>query len=163
MMFLPKIPKASFKDNNEYVYGYVYLDDVLLGDTDGVKFKGFTKDYCDGIHTIRLESANNAYEWQTYPIDCKIRHVIFNIDHEKAQPSKNIVLNFLDKTGSYNIKGNLSFNGVFKQEIDSSFSLSREDCFNITLIKFEHISGYVEKELNKEDCANNNEFIFRVS
>jgi hypothetical protein len=159
----PRTPKASFKDNDDYVYGYVYFDNILLGNTDGMKFEGFPKEYCKDIHIIKLESANNAYEWQTYPIDCKTKHVIFNVNHEEAQPSKNIILNFLDKTGSYNIKGNLSFDGIFQEEITSMFSLSRDKCFNITLIKFEHFNGYVEKEINKEDCIDNDEFIFRVS
>ena len=163
LIFLPRTPKASFMDNGDPVYGYVYLDDVLLGDTSGEKFKGFPKELCKGIHTVKLESANNAFEWQTYPVDCKTKHIIYNVNHEEALPSQNIIIKFLDKTGSYHIKGNLSFDSVFEQEIDSAFSILREDCVNITSIEFKYAQGSVEKGINEGDCMNNSEFLFRIS
>ena len=163
LIFIPKTPKASFVDNGEYIYGYVYFDDVLLGDTDGIKFKGFPKEYCKGVHIVKLESANNAYEWQTYPGDCKVKHITFNINHEKQQPSKNIVLKFLDRTGSYHINGNLFFDGVFEQEATSAIALDREKCMNITTIKFEYSGVYIEEVINPEICNSSNEIIYRVS
>ena len=165
MLFIPKTPKASFVDKltGEPIPGYVYFDDTLIGNTDGIKFSGFPKEYCNEIHVIRLESFNSAFEWQTYPVDCKSKKVIFSVDHEKAQPSKNIVLKFLDSTGSYYIAGKLYFNDVFVQEVSEAISIARGECKNITKVKLEHDTLYNEWSNNVEFCETKEELKFRVS
>ena len=93
LSFLEGRLEASFidKSSGDYIYGYVYFDNKFIGDTDGASFDSFPEEYCEGSHLVRLESENDAFEWNTYPFDCKKGKVIFYVEHEKAMPSKNII------------------------------------------------------------------------
>ena len=164
-IFLPQTPNASFIDkmSREYIYGYVYFDETFLGDTDGIMFKGFPKDYCNGTHVVRIESEKDAFEWQTYAVDCKSKKVIFYVHHEQAQPSIYVVLKFLDSTGSFYIIGNLYFDDVFVQKVDRSFSILRTECKNITKIRLEHEDIYDEWDNNIEFCDDYDEIKFKSS
>ncbi|TKJ17190.1 hypothetical protein CEE44_01490 [Candidatus Woesearchaeota archaeon B3_Woes] len=143
-IYSPPPPTASFIDtlSRKNIYGYVYFDGDLVGDTDGIEFKDFPIEYCNETHFVRLESEKDAFEWQTYPIDCKSKKVIFYVDHTQVQPSIYLVFKFLDSTGSFYIPGNLYFDDVFVQKVKGTVSILRKECKNITKIKLEHEDIY---------------------
>lgn len=165
LLFLPKMPSADFIDKTDgsYIQGYVYLDGKYLGTTQGSNFRMLPKGYCNGTHIIRLEHEIGAYEWQTYPIDCKSKKVVFYIEHEKAIPSKNIIFNFLDKTGSYYISGALYFNNRSIGYVNKEIAISRENCTNITKIKLTGKDFYAEWNNTPDLCYNTAEIQFKVS
>ena len=139
------------------------MDDNLLGSTSGEKFK-LPKEYCKDSHTIKLESFGQTFEWQTYPIDCKSRKVFFYVDHEEAQPSNNIIFNFLDKTGTSSLSGELFINNVSITTIDGNIVMKREDCKNITNIKLRYKLNVSEEwEHNPSYCDEYDEIDFKIS
>lgn len=164
LIFSPKKIEASFVDslNGDYIQGYVYFDGNLVGSTDGENFNSFPKEYCYGKHVIRLESEKSAFEWQTYPIDCMSKKVVFEVIHDKAQPSNNIVFKFLDSTGSFFISGKLYLDRVYLKDIASEFSVTRDRCKNLTKIKLENKDFSIEKDNNKELCDSNDLVEFKV-
>jgi hypothetical protein len=164
-LFLPKIPSANFIDklDGNYMKGYVYLDDKYLGSTSGNDFSMLPKEYCKDTHILRLESEKGAYEWQTYPIDCKSKRIVFYIEHEKALPSKNIIFNFLDKTGSFYMSGKLYFNNISVGYVDKEISIPRDNCTNITNVKLAGKDFYGEWNNTAAFCYNTSEIQFKVS
>ncbi len=165
LIFLQKEINASFidKDSGEYIHGYVYFDDVFIGDTDGEKFNEFPEEYCSGTHIVRLESENNAFEWQTYSTDCRSERVVFHVERGKAQPSQNIIFKFLDTKGLY-LYGKLYFDDVFVQEINESLlPVLREKCKSITKIVLEFDNSSEIWEHNTEFCDSYDKIEFKVS
>ncbi len=164
-IFVPTPPTASFIDKNseDYIYGYVYLDDNLIGDTDGLKFNDFPKEYCDGAHTIKLESITSSFEWQTYPIDCRSKNIIFYVEHDKAQPSGNLIFKFMDKTGSFYIAGKLYFDDIFIQDVNRPIAIERTKCKNITKIRLEYDNLYDEWDNNIKYCDILGEIKYKIS
>ncbi len=143
-IYLPSSPSANFVDalSRENIYGYVYFDGNLVGNTNGINFKDFPIEYCNETHVVRLESERNAFEWQTYSADCESKKVIFYVDHTQVQPSIYLVFKFLDSTGSFYIPGDLYFDDVFVQKTKGTISMLRERCKNVTHIKLEHEDIY---------------------
>ena len=139
------------------------MDDTLLGNTGGEKFK-LPKEYCKGSHILKLESFGQTFEWQTYPIDCKSRKVVFYVDYEEAQPSKNIIFNFLDKTGTSSLSGELFINNISLTTITGTIAVQRDDCKNITNIKLKYRINVSEEWIHDPIyCDQYNVIDFKIS
>jgi|GEM_PF-6417819 len=165
LLFIPKLPSASFIDNADgsFMKGYVYFDGNYLGSTSGEIFDKIPKEYCIDKHILRLESDKGAYEWETYPIDCQSKKVVFYVNHEKAIPSKNIIFNFLDSSGSFYISGKLYFNNISVGYVEKEIALPRENCSNITIIKLESNDFFSEWKNDKTACNTSQEIQFKVN
>jgi hypothetical protein len=163
--FLKPVPKLNFIDSlsGDNIQGYVYLDDVLLGDTNGIEFDGLPQDFCLGSHIIKLDYGEGSFEWQTYSVDCRYKQITFEVDHEKALSSEEVIFKFLDETGSYYIAGKMYLNGAYVMPVDKLVSFSREECKNITQVKLELDDFFSEWENNPEFCDTNNEIVFKVA
>ncbi len=164
-LFLKPVPKLNFIDSlsGENIAGYVYLDDISLGDTDGIEFDGLPSDFCLGTHIIKLDYGEGSFEWQTYSIDCRYKQLTLEVDHEQGLASNEVIFRFLDETGSYYIAGKMYLNGVYVMPVDKSVSFSREECKNITQVKLELENYFSEWENNPEFCDTNNEIVFKVA
>jgi hypothetical protein len=165
LLFVKPVPKLNFIDtlSGDNIPGYVYLDDFLLGDTNGVEFDGLPQDFCFGSHIIKLDYGEGSFEWQTYSVDCRYKQITFEIKHEKALSSENVIFKFLDETGSYYIAGNMYLNGVYVMPVDKLIPFSRDECKNITQVKLELDGFFSEWENNPEFCDTNNEIVFKVA
>jgi hypothetical protein len=160
-----KMPSADFIDrlNGNYIKGYVYFDGNYTGSTSGENFNNLPKEYCNDTHIIRLESENGSYEWQTYPIDCKSKKIVFYIEHEKALPSKNIIFNFLDTTGSFYLSGRLYFDDNYIGYVTKEISITKEQCKTINKIKLQQGEEYSEWNNSISSCDSSREIQFKVT
>jgi len=165
LIFIPKMPTASFIDkaDDSFIKGYVYFDDNYLGSTTGSDFKIIPKSYCQDKHILRLESERGSYEWETYPVDCQSKKIIFYIQHEKAVPSKNIIFNFLDSSGSFYVTGKLYFDNVSIGYVEREISILRANCSNITQIRIESKDFFNEWINDKSACKSSPEIRFKTN
>jgi hypothetical protein len=166
IFFQKSTPKLDFIDkaSDDKVLGQVYMDNMFLGDTDGENFRLVPEEYCKGTHTIKLVSGDNSFEWQTYPIDCKSKKVIFYIDHKTKQQPNQIAFKFLDGNGDHYVTGSLYFDGILFGNITEDVLLTREECANISKIRFDYgLNLSVEKANDKLRCDNSDEVEFRIS
>ncbi len=164
VLLMPQQFSADFIDETTgaYIPGYVYFDGLFVGETDGESFKGFTDSYCSGGHIARIESGTEAFEWQTYPADCKAKKLFFKVNFKEAKPSENILFKFIDNKEDH-VSGKLYFDGLFVEDINGLFSLKRAECQNITKIKLESASYYGKWDNYPESCLENSEISFKIS
>lgn len=167
LFFIPlsKAPRASFIDltNGEPIAGNVYFNKELIGETGGVDFNGLPREYCKERGVLKLEKDKEFFEWKTNPLDCDSKKMVFYVERYKKEAlQRDIVLKFLDTTGSFYVKGKLYFDDVFVKEVGESLAISEEICRNITKIKLEHGDSYDEWKTNPEICKKG-EIKFKVS
>lgn len=119
--------KIKFFDekNGELLAGFVYIDDELVGETDG--FFELPKEYCNEEHKIKLTNDDLELEWDILPEDCKLDQLVLRHVASK-KISRKLLFSFLDKDTNQSISGKLFFDGEPKGETNGNYTIKREDC-----------------------------------
>lgn len=143
------------EDSGEKLAGYVYVNDELIAETDGL-FE-LPKEYCDEEHKIKLINDDSELEWELFPKDCRLDQLVLRYAASK-KTSRKLVFSFLDKSTNQSIGGKLFFDGEPKGETNGSYSIKREDCRLIDEINLVKIDKTFVWQYDPSVC-NKNEVI----
>jgi len=152
--------KIKFFDEKKgsLLKGIVYVDDMLVGETDG--YLELAEEHCNEEHKIKLSNEEVELSWDIFPKDCKLDQLVLKYTASKKK-SRKILFVFLEKNKS--ISGELFLDGEYIGNIDGNYSIKRDICEEIEEIKIVKNNEPFIWQYNKGLCNENDILEFSVS
>ena len=163
VLTLPSPPIAVFVDTGgTYLQGFVYLDSDYIGEVTLNSFDEIPKIICTGTHTLTLESDSDSFDWQTFPVDCKVKRIIFNVTKTSPRASQNIVFKFVDDGQGFSMAGDVYFDDTYLGNLVAPYAMARSECANYALVYYERDDFNVTWNLDPALCYSESEIEFRI-